>query len=165
MKGTKHVTELRDLCSTLDFPNIRLLVECWAYLCCYLFIEFLTWVLADGLIFRLLLSGKNIKPQAGAWQMWGAGAGSSPGKYRLENSRYKLKGKYKKINRLRTLSSDLYPSQFHCGKAHLIPFGNRSKERRTLEKDRIGRIQTIPRRRIDENNHNVVRRRMWCREP
>lgn len=44
----------------------------------------------------------------------------------------------RKRDKLRTLSSDLYRSQFQCGKSLLvIVFGNRSKERRTLERDRL----------------------------
>lgn len=78
------------------------------------------------------------------------------------NRHYKCRGKHKERNRLSTLSSDLYPSQLQCGKAHLIPFGRRSKERRALEKDRIGGTQTIPRRgerrRIDDNNKSVVKK-------
>lgn len=80
----------------------------------------------------------------------------------VKNSHYKCRGKCKKRNRLSTHSSDLYPSQLQGGKAHFIPFGSRPKERRTLEKDRIGRTQTIPRRgerkRLDENNKSVVKK-------
>lgn len=61
----------------------------------------------------------------------------------------------------------MYPSQFQRGKAHLIPFGIRSKERRALEKDRIGSAQTIPRRgerRSDENGESAGRW-VWSGEP
>lgn len=66
----------------------------------------------------------------------------------------KIQGK----KQARNTFSDLYPLQFQCGKAHVILLGSRSKKRRTLEKDRIGRTQTISRRgerrRIDEKNTN-----------